>query len=182
MLKGERCLSPKCAVVRRSYAPGEHGQGFRGKVSQYGKQLREKQKAKRIYGIDEGQFARYVTEAEKYVGNRSEGLMQLLEMRLDNVIYRLGFASSRAQARQYASHGLFTVNGKSVTIPSFQLKVDDVVTPKVTKLFKELPLNQANIWLEADSKKLSGKVLHRPSREEIDTPINESLIIEFYSR
>jgi len=182
LLKGDRCMTPKCAVARRSYAPGEHGQSFRGKVSEYGRQLREKQKARRIYGIGESQFRRYVQSAETETGNKSENLMRLLETRIDNVVYRLGFASSRSQARQFVSHGLFRVNGKRVTIPSYLLKAGDLVAPKKEAKFKETSLNTAITWLEPEKKKIAGTVKHMPVRDEIDTPINESLIIEFYSR
>jgi len=175
-------MTPKCAVARRSYAPGEHGQSFRGKVSEYGRQLREKQKARRIYGIGESQFRRYVQSAETETGNKSENLMRLLETRIDNVVYRLGFASSRSQARQFVSHGLFRVNGKRVTIPSYLLKAGDLVAPKKEAKFKETSLNTAITWLEPEKKKIAGTVKHMPVRDEIDTPINESLIIEFYSR
>ena len=182
MLKGERCLTTKCAFVRRSYAPGEHGQVFRSKQSEYGKQLREKQKTRRIYGVAEGQFAKYVDLANTMTGNNAENLMVLLELRLDNVIFRMGLANSRAQARQYAAHGLFRVNGQSVTVPSFLVKIGDVVEPKDKQFFKDTEMNKTISWIEIDSKKLTAKVVHIPSREEIDTPSNESLIIEFYSR
>ena len=182
LLKGERCLTPKCGFVRRPYAPGDHGQVFRTKVSEYGKQLREKQKTRRIYGIDEGQFANYIDLANTMPGNNAENLMILLELRLDNVIYRLGLASSRAQSRQYAAHGLFKVNGKTVTIPSFLVKIGDIIEPKSKAFFKELDGNKSINWLEYDANKTTGKIAHIPTREEIDTPVNESLIIEFYSR
>ena len=181
-LKGEKCLSAKCPVVKRPYAPGEHGQNFRGKVSEYGKQLREKQKARKIYGINETQFRSYVDLAEKLVGNKTENLMRLLETRLDNIVFRLGFAESRAHSRQMVSHGLFTVDGKKVTIPSYRLKAGQIVSPKKTEIFKERTLNSSSNWLDVDNKKISGSVKHLPTREEIDTPVNESLIIEFYSR
>lgn len=182
LLKGERCLSSKCAVTRRSYAPGDHGQSFRGKLSEYGRQLREKQKARRIYGIGESQFKRYASKANTMVGNKTENLMRLLELRIDNLVYRMGFASSRSQARQFVSHGLFTVNGRRVTTPSYQVKVGSIIKPKKDQLFKEISLNKSINWLDAEQKTLSGTLKHLPTREEIDTPINESLIIEFYSR
>lgn len=181
-LKGEKCLSAKCPVVKRPYAPGDHGQNFRSKLSEYGKQLREKQKARKIYGISESQFANYVKLADKLTGNKTENLMRLVETRLDNVVFRLNFAVSRSQARQMVSHGLFTVNGRKVTIPSYRIKQNDVIVPKHTDNFKEVTLNTAVLWLEGDTKKCAGTVKHMPTREEIDTPINESLIIEFYSR
>ena len=182
LLKGERCLTTKCAFTRRAYAPGEHGQSFHGKQSEYGKQLREKQKARRIYGVDETQFSNYVDLANTMVGNNAENLLKLLELRLDNIIFRLGFAGSRAQSRQYSAHGLFKVNDHTVTVPSYLVKIGDVIKPKNKDFFKEIEGNKSNSWLEFDEKKLSGKVIHIPSREEIDTPVNESLIIEFYSR
>jgi small subunit ribosomal protein S4 len=181
-LKGEKCLSVKCPVTKRPYAPGDHGQNFRSKLSEYGKQLREKQKARRIYGIGEVQFRSYVKLANKMLGNKTENLMRLLELRLDNVVYRQGYASSRSQARQMVSHGLFTVGNRKVTIPSYRLKVGEIVAPKQSDKFKDLSLNTSLTWIETDTKKLSGLVKHLPAREEIDTPVNESLIIEFYSR
>lgn len=181
-LKGEKCLSAKCPAIKRPYAPGDHGQNFRSKLSEYGKQLREKQKARKIYGIGEIQFRNYVQLAEKLTGNKTENIMRLLETRLDNVVYRLGFASSRSQARQMVSHGGFNVNAKKVTIPSYRIKVSDVIAPRKTERFKELSLNTSLLWLDADSKKLAGTIKHMPGRDEIDTPVNENLIIEFYSR
>lgn len=182
LLKGERCLSPKCAIVKRPYAPGQHGQGRFVKLSEYGKQLREKQKARRIYGIGESQFARSAEIAGKAEGNTADNLMKFLETRLDNVVYRLGFASSRSQSKQMVSHGLILVNGKKVSIPSYQLKAGDTVEPKDKGAFKDFANSNAPTWIELDAKKVSGKILHIPSREEIDTTVNESLIIEFYSR
>lgn len=181
-LKGEKCLSAKCPVIKRPYAPGDHGQNFRSKLSEYGKQLREKQKARRIYGIGEVQFRSYVRLADKLTGNKTENLMRLLEARLDNIVYRLGFADSRAQARQMVSHGLFKVGDRKVTIPSYRLKPGQNIQPKHPEKFKDISLNASVLWLDVDSKKLVGTVKHLPSREEIDTPVNESLIIEFYSR
>lgn len=182
LIKGERCLTPKCAITKRPYAPGDHGQGFHGKVSEFGRQLREKQKARRIYGISEGQFSKYVKKADTMVGNKSENLMRLLETRIDNVVYRLGFASSRSLARQMVSHGLITLNGRKVGTASLIIKANDVIAPKKKDNFKEISLNTSLTWLDADTKKLEGTVKHIPVRDEIDTPINESLIIEFYSR
>jgi small subunit ribosomal protein S4 len=181
-LKGDKCLSAKCPVTKRPYAPGDHGQNFRSKLSEYGKQLREKQKARKIYGIGEVQFRNYVTLAEKLTGNKTENIMRLLETRLDNVVYRLGFAASRSEARQMVSHGSFNVNSKKVTIPSYRIKASDIISPKKAERFSERSLNSSLLWLDADSKKLTGTVKHLPSREEIDTPVNENLIIEFYSR
>lgn len=182
LLKGERCFSPMCAIVKRSYAPGQHGQSFRGKVSEYGKQLREKQKARRTYGISESQFAHYVELAEKMTGNNAENLVRLLELRLDNVIYRLGLASSRAQARQMVSHRTILVNSKTVNIPSFLVKAGDVVAPKYVDRFKDFKQSNTPTWIEFDAKKLSAKIKHLPMLEEIEHAYNESLIIEFYSR
>jgi len=182
LLKGEKCLSPKCTFIKRPYAPGDHGQGFHGKVSEYGRQLREKQKARRIYGISESQFAGYVKKANNMIGNNSENLIRLLETRADNVVYRLGFASSRSMARQFVYHGLFNVDGQKIKTPSLQVKEGSVVEPRKKEMFKETTLNSAVTWLDADTKKLTAKVKHLPIRDEIDTPIQESLIIEFYSR
>ena len=181
-LKGERCLSTKCAMNKRPYAPGDHGQGFHGKMSEYGKQLREKQKAKKIYNISESHLRKYATEAERIPGIKTENIMRLIETRIDNIVYRLGFAVSRSSARQMVSHGGFKVNGQRVTISSYQLKIADVIEPMRPARFKDLSLNPSITWLEADTKKLSGKVKHFPVRDEIDTPVNENLIIEFYSR
>lgn len=182
ILKGERCLSAKCAVTRRSYAPGDHGQGFQRKLSEYGKQLREKQKAKRIYGINETQFASYVEKAQKLTGDKTVNLMRLLESRVDNIVYRLGFASSRAQARQLVSHGHFAVNDHKITIPSVLIKAGDSLKPNKTTEFKDISINKSVSWLDVDAKKLVASMKHEPTREEIDTPVNESLIIEYYSR
>lgn len=181
-LKGERCLSAKCGLTRRAYAPGDHGQGFRGKMSEYGKQLREKQKARRIYGINETQFQGIVEKAETMTGNKTENLVRLLETRLDSIVYRAGFASSRSQARQLLVHGLFQINGRKVTIPSRQIKIGDVISPKDISGYKEIDLSANLAWVDVDNKKKQATVKQFPVREEIDAPINESLIIEFYSR
>ena len=173
-LKGDRCYGSKCALDRRSYAPGQHGQG-RSKVSDYGLQLREKQKARRFYGLQEGQFRNLFEKAARKQGITGENLMILLETRLDNVIFRLGFASSRKEARQLVSHGHFTVNGKKVNIPSYAVKAGDVI--KVKEKSITVPS-----WVSVDVEKLEGKVLSVPTREEIDTPIAEHLIVEFYSK
>jgi len=178
-LKGERCLSPKCAVIKRSYAPGERGQFVRSKLSEYGRQLREKQKAKQIYNIDETQFAGYYRKADKMAGNTALNLMRLLEMRLDNAIYRLGLASSRAFARQLVAHGHFKVNDRRVTIPSRQLKIDDLIVPQKPSEFKDTKMVGIS-WISVEKDK--AKIAKLPERDEIDTSINESLIIEFYSR
>lgn len=182
MLKGERCLTAKCAFARRSYGPGQHGQNFRGKRSEYGKQLREKQKTRKIYGIDEQQFANYVLIADKMEGNNAANLMTVLELRLDNIIFRTGLAVSRSQARQFAAHGLFQVNGRTSTIPSMLVKPGDVITPKNEEFFKVIETNCASTWIDYSAKKMTATIKHIPSREEIDTVVNENLIIEYYSR
>ena len=186
-LKGDRCYGSKCALDRRSYAPGQHGQG-RSKVSDYGLQLREKQKARRFYGLLEGQFRNLFEKAARKQGITGENLMILLETRLDNVIFRLGFASSRKEARQLVSHGHFTVNGKKVNIPSYAVKAGDVIKVKEKSTnspkFKEVKEMSITVpsWVSVDVEKLEGKVLSVPTREEIDTPIAEHLIVEFYSK
>ncbi len=187
-LKGDRCYSDKCAIVRRPTAPGQHGQGRR-KASEYGIQLREKQKARRIYGVLEKQFARYFEMAERMKGITGENLLQLLERRLDNVVYRLGFASSRAQARQLVRHGHITVNGKRVNIPSYLTNVGEVIAVKekstALEHFKAVKENAGKAvvpWLQVDHEKLEGTVIALPSREDIDVPIQEHLIVELYSR
>jgi len=169
-------------MIKRPYAPGQHGQSFKGKMSEYGKQLREKQKARRIYGIGERQFANCAEKADKIGGNTAENLLAFLESRLDNVLYRLGFAPSRSSARQAVAHGLFMVNDHKVSIPSFTVKPGDKIKPIKKEMFKESnPLNLPS-WITFNQKELTGTVNHTPTREEIDTTLNESLIIEFYSR
>ncbi|HBC95792.1 MAG TPA: 30S ribosomal protein S4 [Clostridium sp.] len=186
-LKGDRCYTDKCAFSRRGYAPGQHGQG-RKKISNYGMQLREKQKAKRIYGLLEGQFRRYYEKADKRKGITGENLLALLETRLDNVIYRLGYGQSRSEARQLVTHGHFLVNGKKVNIPSFNVSADDVVTvrdkSKASEKFKTFAENPKTLpaWLEGDMENFQGKVIREPSRDEIDVPVNETLIVELYSK
>jgi len=182
MIKGERCLSPKCAMVKRAFAPGQHGQSSFTKLSEYGKQLREKQKTRRIYGLGESQFASCASKAANIEGNTGDNLMKTLETRLDNVVYRLGFASSRSQSRQMVSHGLILVNGKKTSIPSYHLKEGDMIEPKEKASLKEMKSSGVPTWIECDTKKITGKIKRIPSREEIDTTVNESLIIEFYSR
>ena len=188
-LKGERCYSDKCAVARRAYAPGQHGQG-RKKISEYGVQLRAKQQAKRYYGVLESQFAKYFEMATKRSGMAGENLLRILESRLDNVVYRLGFASSRAEARQLVGHGHYTVNGNKVNIPSYLLKVGDVIAvaekSKGSEKFKAIveangsrPVPQ---WLEMGADKLSGKITVLPNREDIDLDVQEHLIVELYSK
>jgi len=189
-LKGERCYSRKCAFERRSYAPGQHGQTGTTKIKEYGVQLREKQKMRRIYGVRERQFRTYLRKAMRKRGVTGETLLQLLEIRLDNVVYRLGFAVSRAQARELVSHGHFLVNGRKVNTPSYQVKPGDLV--EVKEASKDLPPivsalevtagSRVPSWLELNAEKRQGKVLHVPMRDEIDTQVDETLIVEFYSR
>ena len=188
-LKGERCYSDKCSVTRRNYAPGEHGQG-RKKISEYGTQLREKQKTKAFYGVGEKQFRKYFEMASNKKGITGENLLQILESRLDNVVYRLGFGTSRAQARQLVNHGHFEVNGKKVDIPSYLIKAGDVIAvrenKKDNKIIKEnLEVNAARPvpeWLEKDVEKMQGKVIRLASREDVDIPVEEHLIVELYSK
>jgi small subunit ribosomal protein S4 len=186
-LKGERCLTEKCAVERRSYPPGEHGRG-RIKQSEYLLQLREKQKARRYYGILEKQFRNYYEKAAKASGITGEALLRMLETRLDNVVYRLGFAASRAQARQIIRHGHFQVNGRRVNIPSFQVKPNDVVSLKAGSPVEQVVRDATDLtasvasWLQADHDNLTGKVLKLPERGDIDTPVQEQLIVELYSK
>ena len=189
-LKGERCYSGKCSVARRAYAPGQHGQARNRKASEYGRQLRTKQYARRYYGVLEGQFRHYFEMAEKMPGVTGENLLRLLEFRLDNVVYRLGFASSRAEARQLVSHGHFTVNGRKVNIPSYLTKPGQVVALKDSsrQLGKLKAIIEANSsrpipkWLELNRETLEAKILAPANREDIDLPIEETLIVEFYSK
>jgi len=189
-LKGDRCYTDKCAFERHSYAPGQHGQRRGGKISDYGIQLREKQKAKRIYGILEKQFRRYYVKADKQKGITGTNLLVLLERRLDNIVYRMGFASSRDQARQLVRHNHLNVNGRKVNIPSFQVKKGDVIEikekswkipvileAKETSVRREIPA-----WLEIDGDNYRGEVMAFPTREELTMPINEQLIVELYSK
>jgi small subunit ribosomal protein S4 len=186
-LKGERCLTEKCAVERRSYPPGEHGRG-RIKQSEYLLQLREKQKARRYYGLLEKQFRLTYEKASRGQGAPGENLLRMLETRLDNVVYRLGFAGSRAQARQLVRHGHFQVNGRRVNIPSYGVKPDDVIALKpgspVEQLVRDATDLTASVapWLQADHDGLTGQVLRYPERDEIDVPVQESLIVELYSK
>ena len=186
-LKGERCYSGKCALEKRSYAPGQHGQG-RKKSSDYGLQLREKQKAKRFYGLQETQFRNLFEKAAAKKGITGDNLLIMLETRLDNVVFRMGLASSRKEARQLVTHGHFTVNGKKADIPSMQLKAGDVVAVKEKstsspkfKEIKEMTISTP-AWVTIDTQKLEGKVLAMPTREQIDTPVAEHLIVELYSK
>lgn len=188
-LKGDKCYSDKCPVDRRTYPPGQHGRERR-KLSDYALHLREKQKLRRIYGVLERQFRRYYYDAARKKGVTGELLLQTLEMRLDNVLYRLGFAASRPQARQLVNHGHFLVNGRKVDIPSYQLRPGDVIKPKPASM--SLDLLQANMeaarqrglpdWLELDPDQMEGRVKATPTRDQIDTNVKEALIVEFYSR
>src|SRR2546425_4854755 len=188
-LKGERCYTSKCAIERRKYPPGQHGQRQR-KLEEYGRQLREKQKVKRIYRVLERQFRSYYDEAVRRKGVTGETLLQMLEMRLDNVVYRLGFGLSRRQARQLVNHGHFLVNSKRVNIPSYQVRVGDTVTvaPKSREagaIVEAARLNAGRrtpAWLSLDLPAFSGRVESIPSRDQIDTQVEEQLVVEFYSR
>ena len=184
-LKGERCYSDKCALARRAYAPGQHGQN-RKKVSEYGIQLRAKQKTKRFYGVLEGQFAHYFELATKMDGQAGENLLKLLESRLDNVVYRMGLATSRAEARQMVRHGHFTLNGHKANIPSILLVAGDVIEAKGSDKVKAMAEINASKpvpkWLEINKETLVGKVIELPSREDIDLDVEEHLIVELYSK
>ena len=187
-LKGERCLTEKCAIERRSYPPGEHGRG-RIKQSEYLLQLREKQKARRYYGLLEKQFRTYYEKAAKQrAGETGDNLLRMLESRIDNVVYRLGFAASRAQARQLVRHGHFLVNGRRVNIPSYQVRPDDIVSLKQGSPAEQVVRDATDLtasvapWLQADHDGLTGTILKWPERAEIDTPVQESLIVELYSK
>ncbi|MDO4834735.1 MAG: 30S ribosomal protein S4 [Bacillota bacterium] len=186
-LKGDRCYSTKCAMERRGYAPGQHGQG-RSKASDYALQLREKQKTKRFYGLQETQFRNLFDKADRKQGITGENLLIMLETRLDNVVFRLGFASSRKEARQLVTHGHFTVNGKKVNIPSYTVKPGDVIKVKEKSTnspkFKEIKEMTITVpeWVSVDVEKLEGRVLSVPTREQIDTPVAEHLIVELYSK
>ncbi len=192
-LKGERCSSPKCALERRDYPPGEHGQMARfrrQRPSDYYLQLREKQKVRRIYGVMERQFRRYFRLAERQPGLTGENLLALLEQRLDNVVFRLGFADSRAQARQLVQHGHFTVNGQRTNIPSYLVQEEDVIAvregSRKRSYFKErveqLDAQRVPRWLSLDPETLTARVVGRPAREDVDIPIQEQLVVEYYSR
>ena len=188
-LKGERCLSGKCALDHRSTAPGQHG-AARKKVSEYGLQLREKQKARRYYGVLERQFEIYYEMAEKKEGMTGENLLIILERRLDNVVYRMGMASSRKEARQLILHGHFTLNGKKVTIPSILVRVGDVVAvkesrregAKIKSLAEAMESRLKPKWIEADAANMSAKIVTLPARDDIDFDFNEQLIVELYSK
>lgn len=186
-LKGDRCFTDKCAFARRGYAPGQHGQG-RKKLSNYGLQLREKQKAKRIYGVLEGQFRSYYEKSERIKGITGENLLKLLELRLDNVVYRLGYGDSRNEARQLVTHGHFLVNGSKVDIASYKLSVNDVISvsekSRGTEKFKTFAENAKTLpaWLTSNAENFEGKVIAEPTRSDIDVPVNETLIVELYSK
>ena len=188
-LKGQRCYSDKCSINKRAYAPGQHGQG-RKKLSEYGLQLREKQKAKRFYGVLESQFAHYFELASKKKGITGDNLLQILESRLDNVIYRLGFGLSRAEARQLVLHGHFLVNGKKVDSPSYLVKEGDVITlkdksrslPKIKAVLEATEGKNIPKWLELDADRTQAKVVTLAQRDDIDLDIEEHLIVELYSK
>ena len=188
-LKGERCYTDKCSISRRNYAPGQHGQK-RAKLSEYGTQLREKQKTKAYYGVGEKQFRKYFEMASNKKGITGDNLLQILESRLDNVVYRLGFGVSRPQARQLVTHGNIEVNGKKVDIASYLVKAGDVIS--IREVRKDNPVVKENMeansvrplpeWLEVDREKMSGKVIRLANREDIDLPVEEHLIVELYSK
>ena len=188
-LKGSRCYTDKCSISRRNYAPGQNGQKKK-KLSEYGTQLREKQKTKSFYGVGEKQFRKYFEMASNTKGITGENLLQLLESRLDNVVYRLGFGSSRAQSRMMITHGTFEVNGKKVDIPSYIVKPGDVIAVREIRkdngfIKQNMETNAARTvpaWLEKDAEKLSGKVIRLAAREDVDLPVEEHLIVELYSK
>lgn len=188
-LKGERCYSEKCSVGLRGYAPGQHGQG-RKKSSEYGMQLRAKQTARRFYGVQENQFHHYFEIAERKQGITGDNLLRILESRLDNVVYRVGFASSRAEARQLVGHGHYEVNGKRVDIASYLLKAGDVVSiceksrasEKIKAVVEANSARPVPEWIDVDHNNLSAKVIALPTREQIEAPVDEQLIVEFYSK
>ena len=188
-LKGERCMTGKCALDRRSTAPGQHG-ATNKKTREYGTQLREKQKTKRYYGVLEKQFRNYFKEADRKEGMTGENLLKILECRLDNVVYRMGMAESRKEARQLVLHAHFLINGKKVNIPSLLVRVGDVITvnatsknsPKFKELIEGIDTKISPKWLEVDRENLTAKVIALPSREDIDFPFEEQLIVELYSK
>ena len=189
-LKGERCLSDKCALERRNFPPGQHGQGRQSKVQEYGRQLREKQKARRTYGVLEKQFRRYYQTASRMSGVTGENILMLLESRLDNVVYRLGFAASRSGARQLVRHRHISVNGGVVNIPSCQIKPGDVIAVRekskdaevIHESLRRLGSSREMSWLELDKSQLSGRMISLPLREDIQIPLEERLIVELYSK
>jgi small subunit ribosomal protein S4 len=190
-LKGDRCFSPKCAMIRKPYAPGVHGKKYSRTLSEYGRQLAMKQRIKRIYGIMEKQFRKHYEEIENKQGVAGDLLMARLEMRLDNVVYQMGFASSRSLARQLVSHGALQVNGKKVDIPSFYVKINDIISIKESKKSNEYFKNQIGVlknkknfptWVSFDNSKLEGRVVSVPTREQIGVNVDPELVIEYYSR
>ena len=189
-LKGERCYTEKCAIEKRNFAPGQHGKTRKSKLAGYGVQLREKQKVKRIYGVLEDQFRLYFEQAERTRGITGETLLQLLERRMDNVIYRLGLATSRAQARQLVRHGHFLVNGKKVDVPSYQVKAGDMISVRGTSAqnaaiqhaLEEVKGRGVPEWLSFDAGQMTGKIASLPTREQINLPVQEQLIVELYSK
>src|SRR5512142_1200361 len=189
-LKGERCYTEKCAIEKRNFPPGQHGKTRKAKLAGYGVQLREKQKVKRIYGVLEDQFRRYFEQAERTRGITGETLLQLLERRLDNVAYRLGFATSRPQARQLVRHGHFAVNGRKVDIPSFLVKAGDVVSVRqgsqknvtIQHAIEEVKGRGVPEWLSLTGEAFTGRVVSLPTREQINLPVQEQLIVELYSK
>ena len=189
-LKGERCYTEKCAIEKRNVPPGQHGRSRKAKIVGYGIQLREKQKVKRTYGVLENQFRRYFEAADRQKGITGELLLQMLERRLDNVVYRLGFATSRAQARQLVRHGHFNVNGRKVDIPSYSVRQGDVVAVRsasgenvsIQHAMEEVKGRGIPEWLMFDSTALSGRVSQLPTREQINLPVQEQLIVELYSK
>ena len=188
-LKGDRCYSEKCSVALRGYAPGQHGQG-RKKSSEYGMQLRAKQTARRFYGVQENQFHHYFEIAERKQGITGDNLLRILESRLDNVVYRAGFASSRAEARQLVGHGHFEVNGKRVDIASYLLKAGDVVSiceksrssEKIKAVVEANSARPVPQWIDVNRDQLTAKVIALPTRDQIEAPVEEQLIVEFYSK
>ncbi len=189
-LKGERCYGEKCAIERRNVPPGQHGKGRKAKLIGYGLQLREKQRVKRMYGVLERQFRRYFETADRKKGITGETLLQLLESRLDNVVYRLGFATSRPQARQLVRHGHFRVNGKRADIPSYSLRAGDQITvksksaqnPAIQYAMEEVKGRGVPEWLELDGEGLTGRLAAIPTREQMNLPVQEQLIVELYSK
>jgi len=189
-LKGERCYTEKCAIEKRNMPPGQHGKLRKAKIVGYGLQLREKQKVKRIYGVLENQFRRYFEMAERTRGITGETLLQLLERRLDNVVYRLGLSTSRSQARQLVRHGHFTVNDRKVDIPSYSVKAGDVITvrgtsaqnPSIQHAMEEVKGRGIPEWLSFDVGTMTGRIASLPTREQINLPVQEQLIVELYSK
>jgi small subunit ribosomal protein S4 len=189
-LKGERCYTEKCAIEKRNFLPGQHGKARKAKLAGYGLQLREKQRVKRIYGVLENQFRRYFEAADRQRGITGELLLQMLECRLDNVIYRIGFATSRAQARQLVRHGHFSVNGRKVDIPSYQVREGNIVavrerskqTAAVLHAMAEVKGRGIPEWLSLQADQASGRIVSLPSRAQINLPVQEQLIVELYSK